>query len=189
MKQQYPIVSVTPIYAMTAHADSGQHTVSNDLTEYANFTEQDCFEVTQNIWELCREANLPCKLTYVRNSDAITAVSFPEGIKTISYYSFAGVTGFAFVKLPDGLTEIGISAFERSGVQHILIPESVTLIENHALYTEELKSIYYCGTAQEWAKLGYQDLSSEAVVYCYSADPPTASGAYWRYVDGQPVPW
>ena len=189
IKQLYPIVSLSPIYVMKAHADSGQYTVSDYLTQYANFTEQDCFEVTQNIWKLCKEANLPCKLTYVRDTNAITSVSFPEGLKTVNYYSFAGMTGFDSVILPDRLTEIGLNAFEQSGIQQIVIPKGVTKIEANALSSDALKSIYYCGTAEEWAKLAYQDYKSQVTVYCYSENPPTASGSYWHYVEGKPISW
>lgn len=69
--------------------------------------------------------------------DAITSVSFPEGITTIGAYAFVNCDNAAFttVTIPEGVTALGVNAFYNcDGIQEITIPSTVTTIEVGAIY-------------------------------------------------------
>ena len=69
--------------------------------------------------------------------DAITSVSFPEGITTIGAYAFVNCDNAAFttVTIPEGVTALGVNAFYNcDGIQEITIPSTVTTIEAGAIY-------------------------------------------------------
>jgi len=69
--------------------------------------------------------------------DAITSVSFPEGITTIGAYAFVNCDNAAFttVTIPEGVTALGVNAFYNcDGIQEITIPSTVTTMEAGAIY-------------------------------------------------------
>ena len=78
-------------------------------------------------------------------------------------------------------------------MENVIIPVSVAKIESYAFYKcESLSSVYYEGTAEEWAKISIgkngNDVST-ADKFFYSETRPETDGNYWRYVDGVPVKW
>ena len=57
-----------------------------------------------------------------------------------------------------------------------------------------LASVYYNGTAEEWANVNGSSSTvfTNATVYYYienETDVPTVGGNYWHYVDGVPTAW
>ena len=68
------------------------------------------------------------------------------------------------------------------------------LTDNYQDYLcEGLESIYFAGTAEEWAGVEIKDKTEQllaATVYFYSEAEPTEEGSYWHYgEDGEVVAW
>ena len=77
-----------------------------------------------------------------------------------------------------------------------MIGDSVTSIGNSAFYGSSLTSVYYKGTAEEWAEISissYNAPLTNATRYYYienEADLPTDGGNYWHYDEnGEVVVW
>lgn len=58
----------------------------------------------------------------------LTSISLPNSVTRIGGSAFYNCSNLREIPLPDGLTTIGNNAFKESGLTHIDIPESVTLI-------------------------------------------------------------
>lgn len=71
----------------------------------------------------------------------ITAVTIPARVKGIPARAFEALTGLRSVTLAEGLEVIGANAFSSSGIESIVIPDSVTLMSNAFMVCENLKSV------------------------------------------------
>lgn len=60
------------------------------------------------------------------DSNGVEEVIIPDSVKKINNEAFIGTTALKSIKLNDGLERIGISAFEKSGITSIVMPDSVT---------------------------------------------------------------
>ncbi len=92
--------------------------------------------------------DIPSSVNYIgggafNQCSALTSISIPEGITELPYYTepyhevnkhgmFGGCSNLVNVELPDSLTSIGILAFSHCGVENIVIPDGVTIIESGA---------------------------------------------------------
>lgn len=57
----------------------------------------------------------------------ITAVSFPEGLESLSHFTFYGCTGLTEVTFPESLKSLGNASFYGcTGLTEVVIPDSVT---------------------------------------------------------------
>ena len=70
-------------------------------------------------------------LAYAEN---LSEVVLPSDLETIKSLTFAGATGLKNITLPQNLKTIESSAFTGSGLERIVIPETVTVIERLAFY-------------------------------------------------------
>ena len=74
----------------------------------------------------------------------------------------------------------------------------VTSFGSNAFTGSLFASVYYMGTAEQWAAISGLSLSGinktvnsylGATVYCYSESEPSVTGSFWHYVGGAPTPW
>lgn len=63
----------------------------------------------------------------------LTSITLPPLLQKISNYMFQQCKNFTAITIPASVTEIGISAFEATGITHITIPATVTTLGNNAL--------------------------------------------------------
>ncbi|MBQ8311310.1 MAG: leucine-rich repeat protein [Clostridia bacterium] len=92
------------------------------------------------------------------------------------------------------VTRIGEFAFYGFNIlTDIVIPDSVTRIDDSAISWSSLTSVYYGGTAEDWSKISIGDVTYKLFgtdyIYYYTEIEPTEDGNYWHYVDGVPTKW
>lgn len=110
-----------------------------------------------------------------QNDTALTNIKIPASVTRIESYAFAGCTAlatvdfsgcnaiygdtylfdgdtaFTSVTIPASMTEIGSYLFCRSSLTSVLIPVTVTKIDNNAFdYCEALTDFRYAGTVAQW---------------------------------------
>ena len=68
------------------------------------------------------------KLIQVRDK-TVTSVAIPEGVTEIGSLAFSNMSSLKTVSLPSTLTTLGYGVFSSSGIESIVIPASVTTVE------------------------------------------------------------
>ena len=63
----------------------------------------------------------------------LTSVTLPSTLKEVQERSFLGCINLTAITLPDGLEKLWDMAFTLSGVEHIVVPDSVTLLRPRSL--------------------------------------------------------
>ena len=70
----------------------------------------------------------------------------PNGIKSIDDFAFSGCESLKKINIPEGVTDIGNSAFENTALTEITIPDSITNISYDIFQgCENLTSITWKG--------------------------------------------
>lgn len=82
--------------------------------------------------------------TFYRASN-IESIVFSSNLTEIGIRSFYGTTNLLSFTVPNGVTEIPIYAFEKSGITTITIPASVTQIQANAFKDTALVTVNYLG--------------------------------------------
>ncbi len=111
-------------------------------------------------------------------------------------------TSITTCNIHTGAKIILIFAFDNcTSLKSVTIPNSVTTICNAAFYyCNSLSTVYYGGTAEEWADISIDstgnDKLTSATVYYYSETEPALNedetaydGNYWHFVEGEIVIW
>lgn len=118
--------------------------------------------------------------TLIQYPEACSASTYavPAGVTTIEDSAFNGCLNLTNVTLPNGVADIGASAFQFSGLTSITIPASVVNIDEQAFaYCANLTSLYFDGNAPIIdpttfdASYGYIN----ATIYYYSGTTAWAS--------------
>jgi hypothetical protein len=123
-----------------------------------------------------------------------------NGVTNMANEAFIYCYSLEKVVIGDNTTVIGYRAFYHcSKLKTVTIGKNVTTIGGEAFVRATLKSVYYGGTAEDWAAISIGSSNSEltsAPVYFYSENEPALNaegtayeGLYWRYVDGVETPW
>ena len=128
------------------------------------------------------------------NCYALTSVVIPDGVTSIEWPAFTHCKNLASVVIPYGVTTIESSTFSYcTALVSVTIPSSVTSIDSYAFENcDSFKTVYYTGTAEEWATISIANLNGElinATRSYYSATEPIIKGNFWHYIDGIPTPW
>lgn len=72
----------------------------------------------------------------------LTELKLPAGLKSIGDFAFTSCSDITELTLPDGLESIGKGVFSSMGITELVIPESVTFIDDYALrYCTKLESV------------------------------------------------
>lgn len=92
-------------------------------------------ELPETVEYVCESAFAQCS--------SLTAVSLPAQQTIIPKDIFRGCTSLQYVELSDGITEIGSGAFSCSGIQTVIIPDSVRTVGDNAFGgCASLESVY-----------------------------------------------
>jgi hypothetical protein len=94
--------------------------------------------------------------------------------------------------IPSTITSIKDHTFYYcSSIKSVVIPTSVKSIGDRAFYCENLTTVYYCGTKEEWSKISIYNNGNtyltSSMRYYYSSDEPTSAGEYWHYNSNEEV--
>ena len=188
--------------SVTTIGDNAFYKCTNLTSVYYNGTIEDWCNITFGN----ADANPMCyaKNFYIYNEEKadyelLTELVIPNSVTEIKAYAFYKCTKLTSVVIGDSVTSIGNHAFyDCYYLTSVEIPNSVTYIGEYAFYYvwgEDLTSVYYKGTASEWAEItigNYNTKLTKETSYYYienEADVPTDGGNYWRYVDGVPTAW
>jgi len=100
----------------------------------------------------------------------------------------------SIIPLDGSVTIIGEEAFWGLGsINDIIIPTSITTIEDDVFVNCYFNKIYYLGSQTDWNNItiGTNSNITPTKTYFYSENQPTAEGNYWHYdTDGTtPIAW
>ncbi len=111
-------------------------------TDVFNFADKDVFEMagrSVNSLEVTFNdgvTHIPANMFAVTDASdrpKVTSVVFPTTLKSVGAYAFSGQDGLtADIVLPEGVTEIGASAFAGTKTKKVVIPSTVTSIGSGA---------------------------------------------------------
>ncbi|MDE7440032.1 MAG: leucine-rich repeat domain-containing protein [Clostridia bacterium] len=133
-------------------------------------------------------------------SNQVDKITLSDKLTEIPDFSFS-FCGIKTVTIGEKVTRISYSAFYGCDqLESVVLPKSLKNIISFAFYRcTALNTVYYKGTAEEWAsvkigKSGNDNFTGAndtvpAEVYFYSATRPEQDGNYWRYVNGEPTKW
>ena len=132
----------------------------------------------------CGEGNV----IYTSNGDGTCKVT---GLKSKTYddvYVVIAETSFD----GDQVTSIAANAFVGSHVEEVVIPKTVTTIEENAFYDVPIMAVYYGGSQALWDSITFENGNGTvyyADVYYYTENQPSANGMFWHWVDGVLTVW
>jgi len=174
---------------------SKNHGTERSFSEYDYYNTDGILVTARNSFsKLTLSENCKSIGTYAFASTGLTSVAIPDSVTNIGKGAFSYCSNLTDATLSNNLTRIRERTFSGcTGLTSITIPDSVTSIEADAFSDcFALADVYYTGTASEWNAIDISSYNSDltsATIYFYSATAPTASGNYWRYVNGVPTAW
>lgn len=118
--------------------------------------------------------------------DSLSSVTLRTGLTTIEERAFYSCKSLTYISFPSTLKEIGASAFSGCRLQKVVVPEGVTKIglfafeETDSSGTSTLKAIYLPSTLQE---------ISNRAVYCYNKEYRSDGQPLHVYYGGSENDW
>jgi len=108
-----------------------------------------------------------------RDIDALTAVTLPNGLKTIDWYVFYECPNLATLNLPSSLESIGFSSLQRIKVRSMVVPENIKVLDAYFLARcPELTSVELPSTLTEIYQDSFSYDPKLKTVTCKAATPP-----------------
>ena len=93
---------------------------------------------TNKIINGCAGSFIPSTVTTIRSCafeliEGLTNITIPDNVKTIEYAAFSQCSDLKYLTIQNGVTTIEGAAFEKTAIESIVIPASVTKINNFGL--------------------------------------------------------
>ena len=155
----------------------------------------------------CKNTFVPTSVTtigeYSFNGSGIVAINIPDNVKEIEGYAFMSCEALSSVRLPSELTElstavfygctslktldipetvtaIGSSAFQSSGLESIVIPSNVTIVNFQCfLENSNLQSVTFGQSVSSFGHLAFYECDNIRTITSYIKTPPVATEAYF----------
>lgn len=166
-----------------------------------------------------KSITLPDSLAYIGDLSFYNCYGLSKavggvGLKNIGEQAFYGCYSLFSITVPKTIQRLNVSSFYESGViqkdrglgyiDHFVVslystsewvvtrPGIVGIAEGAFASTQNLKILYFNGSAEEWNSLVIHANNAglnSVTVYFYSEEKPADSSRAWHYVDGLPTPW
>ncbi|WP_253725504.1 leucine-rich repeat domain-containing protein [Treponema socranskii] len=122
-----------------------------------------------------------------RNISALTAVTLPNGLKTIDWYVFYKCPNLATLNLPSSLESIGDDSLREIKVSSIVVPENITALNDSFLYyCPELTSVELPSTLTAIWRYSFSYDPKLKTVTCKAATPPVITAGRGVF-EGTPI--
>ena len=167
------------------------------VTSIGSQTFRDCYAITN--------LTIPYGVTSIGSSAfdgcvKLTNITLPDSITVIGNMAFANCLELKSIRLPNGLTSISSYLFDGDRyLTSIVIPSSIKTVQINAFEDcYYLGSVYYSGTAEDWASISIasgNEYFSWSARYYYSKNNPfedgtVTEGNYWYYGEsGEIIHW
>lgn len=131
------------------------------------------------------EVRFPATLTTLGSDafygcDAITEITIPQGVEVLPYGVFYSCDALTKIVLPKGLQTIDRYAFAYTPISQLVIPETVTVINDYAFSRcTQLTSVHFLGDAPTVGSKTFYSASS-ALVLSYMEDAQGWSSPTWN---------
>ena len=100
----------------------------------------------------------------------------PDGVTEIGTSAFLNCTGLTSIEIPASVTLIGVSAFQNTGLTAITIPESVTAIDEFTFANcANLATVTLPATMTKIEDDAFSNCSALKDFYCFAEKCPTAT--------------
>jgi hypothetical protein len=123
---------------------------------------------------------------------SLKKIDLPNGLKNTGWYSFLG-SAITSLIIPDTVTVIQNSFRDCASLEKVVFPSNLISVPDQTFYLcYNLNEVYYKGDELEWSAVSISEESSKlkhSIVYFYSENQPTKQGNYWHYVDDIPTAW
>lgn len=137
--------------------------------------------------------------SYGNYNTSVKEVILPNSITYIGDYAFCYCIKLQYIEIPEGVTGLGSSLFDFSGITTVFIPQSLKSLGGCGASTSTVinrgfpvKEVYYHGSEKEWDNLpdatgGYVGLKSVKVYYlsiskCEKDDEFTINDLTYRVI-------
>ena len=121
------------------------------------------------------------------NISALTAVTLPNGLKTIDWYVFYKCPNLAMLNLPSSLESIGDYSLSETKVSSMVVPENMTVLKYCFLYDcPELTSVELPSTLTAIWRYSFSYDPKLKTVTCKAATPPVIT-AGTDVFEGTPI--
>lgn len=80
----------------------------------------------------------------------VTSVEIGSGITGIGAYAFEALSLSGSIVIPEGVTAIGMGAFNYNNITSVTLPSTLKQIDEGVFYDCPLTDIYYNGTKEQW---------------------------------------
>ena len=121
--------------------------------------------------------------------DALSAITFGEGLTEISFGAFSGCIALKEIRLPESLVSVCENAFEEcTSLSTVMMHASTKSVEDCAFrFCDNLSAVYFYGTTEEFDAIDIVVSGNgkliDAKLYLYSATKPQGGTARYWYLD------
>lgn len=128
---------------------------SVSLPTSVSYIDTDAFMGCSNL----KTINLPEGLEYIgtrafQNSGLTGTLEIPSSVTTIENMAFSGCNNITYVTINEGLSELKSSSFgNMKNLKIVSIPVSITKMTYPFGSTENLSTVYYGGTLEDWLNI------------------------------------
>lgn len=119
----------------------------------------------------------------------LKSINFPDSLTKIEGYAFQGCTKLEHISLNEGLTRLGNHAFDSAGLKEIILPSTLTFIDDNAFVSVQADYVYIPATVIEirWYAFGTYDSNKAMTIFCEREYRPSTYEGQWAY--GNSVVW
>ena len=109
--------------------------------------------------------NTTITLSDVPDLRALKTLVIPDGVTSIGSSAFNRCKELTSVTIPETVTEIGAQAFDGCSLESVTIPSSVRSMWGDAFSCRNLKTVKYNGTKAQWRKISIDGTTADTLAF------------------------